>query len=61
MDNEEDEENKCFGQIEQMQRERKEALEREEVDKAEKLISQRYPLNYLKLTEVFSILRPFSL
>lgn len=46
--------------IESLEMEPKEKLEKEEIDKAHKLISQRYPLNYLALTEVFTILRPLS-
>lgn len=45
-----------FKNIERMQIEAKEKLEAYEIDKAEKLISQRYPLNYLSITEVFTIL-----
>jgi hypothetical protein len=45
-----------FKNIEQMQLEAKEKLETHEIDKAEKLISQRYPLNYLSIIEVFTFL-----
>ena len=36
-------------------------LQKEEIDKAEKLISQRYPLNYLSLSDVFTFLKPIAL
>ncbi|CAI2375497.1 unnamed protein product [Moneuplotes crassus] len=44
--------------MEEFEIEPKDKLNQEEVDKAEKLINQRYPLNNLALHEVFTFLKP---
>lgn len=47
-----------FNGLEQMEREEKEKLEKQEIDKARELINRRYPLNNLGITDVFTIFRP---
>jgi hypothetical protein len=47
-----------FNGVEQMEREEKEKLEKKDIDKAMNLISERYPLNNMGITDVFTILRP---
>ena len=44
------------GDYQPLEMEEKESLDKGEIDKAEKLISQRYPLNYLAITDVFTFL-----
>lgn len=47
--------------VEQLEEEGSDNLNQDEIEKAQKLIDERYPLNYLRIVEVFSFLKPLTM